>query len=160
MADSLAPTSEFQRRSWTIQRAGWVVLAAWLIASAGGWIGPGPGSRGHAATPDRRISVHYDRVLHLDAPTRLVLLLEREQAGAVELALDGAYAETFRLHELVPGPRAQSVGPRGRHFALEIEGAGLARIELALVPLALGWQTGSLRLDGRPVATLQHLVLP
>jgi len=160
MVDSLVRSSEFQRRSWTIQRVGWVVIAVWLVASAGGWIGPGPGSRGRAGTPDRRISVDYDRVLHLHAPTRLVLLLEREQTGALELALGGAYAETFRVRELVPGPRAQSAGRSVRRFTLEIDRGGPTRVELALEPLAWGWQTGELRVDGRPVATLRHLVLP
>jgi hypothetical protein len=158
--DSLAPSSAFQRRSWTIQRVGWLALSLWLVASAVGWIGPGPGSRGRAGTPDRRISVHYDRVLHLHAPTRLVLLLEREQTGALELALAGAYAEAFRLHELVPGPRAQSAGRRERRFALEIDRTGPTRVELALEPLALGWQAGEILVDGQRVATLRHLVLP
>ena len=160
MVDSLAPAPEFQRRSWAIQRAGWVAIGAWLLASAVGWTGPGPCSRGRAATPDPRISIRYDRVLHLDAPTRLVVRVERERAGALDLALGGAYAETFRVHELVPGPRAESAGGSGRSFTLEIDRAGPAHVELALVPRAWGWHTGELHIDGRPVATLRHLVLP
>ena len=160
MADPVAPTSGFQRRSWAIQRVGWGALAAWLLASAAGWTGPGPASRGRVATPDTGISIHYERVLHLDAPTRLVVLVERGQAGALDLALGGAYADAFRVHELVPAPRTESAGGRERRFTLEIDRAGPARLELALVPLAWGWQTGALSVDGRPVATLRHLVLP
>jgi hypothetical protein len=141
-----------------IQRAGWVAIAAWLLASATGWIGPGP--RGRVTSSDQRTSIHYDRVLHLDAPTRLVVLAERDRAGALDLALGGAYREAFHVRHVVPDARAQSAGPSERRFTLEVDDAGRTRIELELVPLAWGWHTGELRVDGRPVATLRQLVLP
>ena len=160
MADLIAPAPAFQRRSWAIQRVGWAAIAAWLLASAVGWTGPGPASRGRAVTPDQQVSIRYDRVLHLDAPSRVVVQVEGERAGTLQLELGGAYAEAFRVHELVPGPRTESAGVGSRSFTLEIDPTGPARVELALVPLAWGWQTGELRIDGRPVATLRHLVLP
>jgi hypothetical protein len=157
---ALAADLEFQRRGWVIQRAGWVMMAAWLLASAAGATGPGPLSRGRVTTPDGRISIDYDRVLHRDASTRVVVRVEHAEAGALSLGLGGAYREAFRVHELVPSPRTQAAGPRARRFTLELDDAGRTRVELALVPLAWGWQTGELHLDGRPVATLEHLVLP
>jgi hypothetical protein len=148
----------FQRRSWTIQRIGWLVIAAWLMANATGTLGPGPCSKGRVA--DRRWSIEYDRVLHLDAPTRVILLVEREQPGNLELTLAGAYLEAFDVSGLEPAARAESAGSQERRFSLEVHDAGLARIELGLLPRNLGWQTGELRIDDASAVTLRHLVLP
>jgi hypothetical protein len=155
-----ADDRQFQRRSWSMQRAGWVALAAWLLASATGWIAPGPGSRSRVTSADQRTTVQYERVLHLAAPTRIVVLVEREEAGKLDLALGDAYREAFHVRDVVPGPRTQAAGPDERRFTLEIDGAGRTRVEVELLPLAWGWHTGELRVDGRHVATLRHLVLP
>jgi len=157
-ADEATPSA--QRSGWKLQRIGWVALAAWLLASALGATGPGTASRGVVASPDRKVAVYFDRVLHRGAPTRLVVFIERERAGAFELGLAGAYAETFDVPNLVPEPRAEAVNPEQRRFTLEVDAGGLSRVVLTLEPLASGWQTGELRVDGRPVATLRHLVLP
>jgi hypothetical protein len=157
-ADEPAPSA--QRFGWALQRIGWVVLAAWLLASALGATGPGAASRSLATTPDRKLSVYYDRVLHRGAPTRLVVFVERERAGALELALGGAYAEAFGVTDLVPEPRSEGVSPAQRRFTLELDDAGLSRIVLTLSPLTSGWQTGELSVDGRRIAGLRHLVLP
>ena len=39
-AQTTAAELGFQRRSWAVQRVGWLVLAVWLLASATGVIGP------------------------------------------------------------------------------------------------------------------------
>ena len=51
----------FQRRSWIVQRVGWVMLALLILAALGGLFGPGPLSRARAGPHDGPLWVEYQR---------------------------------------------------------------------------------------------------
>ncbi len=51
----LAQDLDFERHTWTVERIGWLAMAAVGLAALAGWLGPGPLS---GRPPGRRMG-HY-----------------------------------------------------------------------------------------------------
>lgn len=149
---------EFQRRSWALQRVGWLALVMWLTAGAAGMTGPGPWSQ--ARVEQRSVSIEYERLLHLGAPTRLVVFLHRDRPGTVELGLGGALLEAFEIVSVVPSPDAESLAPRERRLLLDVSEAGVVRVELQIVARRSGRQVAHLRVDEAALEPIRQFVFP
>jgi hypothetical protein len=148
----------FQRRSWALQRAGWLALVMWLTASGAGVTGPGPWS--HVRADQGSVSIEYDRSLHLDAPTRLVVSLDCDRPGTVEIGLGGDHVESFEVVTAVPRPAAESIGPRERRLSLVVSEPGVVRLELRIVPRRSGRQITRLRLGEATLDPIRQFVFP
>jgi hypothetical protein len=124
-----------------------------------GVTGPGPLSRAHATLASGDVTVHYERVLHVGAPARLRVDVERASAGAFVLGLAGAYPEHFDVRGLAPAARSDGAAGGERRLTFDLAAEGPARIVLTLAPRAPGLHAGEIRVGGS-AATLRHLVLP
>jgi hypothetical protein len=148
----------FQRRSWALQRVGWLALVTWLTTSIAGVTGPGPWSL--VRVEQGSVSVEYERLLHLDAPTRLVVFLRREGPGTVEIGLGEALLEDFELVSVVPRPQAESLAPHERRLSLDLSDAGVVRVELRVVARRSGRQVAQLRVGEATLEPIQQFVFP
>ncbi len=91
----------FQRRSWKVERAGWVLMALIAMASILGLVDKGPLSRtskGNAGS----LQVRYERFLHLDSPTQIRVSLP--VTGPFSLQLPLRYLENTEISQIVPDP--------------------------------------------------------
>jgi hypothetical protein len=158
MKNTIDDDLEFQRRGWSLQRAGWLALVIWLTASAAGVTGPGPWSR--VRVEQRSASIDYERRLHLDAPTRLVVALDCDRPGPVEIGLGGDHLEAFELVSVVPRPEAESIGPEERRLSLVVSEVGVVRVELWIVPRRSGRQITRLGIGGVALDPIRQFVFP
>ena len=99
----------FQRREWRFQRAGLVVLSAFVIAALLGVFGNGMLSRGRAQGSGV-FAVDYERLTRAHRTSRIEVQIPAE-AGAVELALNRGYFDAARIERLDPEPSAIDIGP-------------------------------------------------
>jgi hypothetical protein len=130
----------------------------WLTMSGAGVTGPGPWSRVRA---DRGpVSIEYDRSLHLGATTRLVVTLDCDRPGTVEIGLAGDHVEAFEVATAVPRPAAESIGPRERRLSFAVSEPGVVRLELQVVPRRSGRQVTHLRVDTAALDPIRQFVFP
>ncbi len=100
---------EFQRREWKVQRVGWGLLTAFVVAAAAGLFGGGPLS--HARVGDRSsLEVEYERFTRVGAQTRLVVHGTPAAGRPVELVFDRDYFEGLRIDRITPEPQTIVVG--------------------------------------------------
>lgn len=96
----------FQRRTWLVERVGWVVIALIVIGALLGFFGGGGlVASAESATEDGSLSVSYERFCRVSSPTRL-RIVARPPAGASALRLWFAreYLEAIDISSVVPEP--------------------------------------------------------
>ncbi|HXH06764.1 MAG TPA: hypothetical protein VNI83_09250 [Vicinamibacterales bacterium] len=108
----------FQRRVWTIQRIGWVVLALLVVAGAFGLFGGGPISRASTGDPAGRLAVEYERFCRREATTTLTVRLREPRApeGAASVVFAPAYLDAIAIEQVVPPPEGSEIRPDGVVF--------------------------------------------
>jgi hypothetical protein len=153
----------FQRRSWTVQRVGWVIMALIVAATLAGLFGPGPLSRAAAGALGDPVRVEYQRFLRFQAPTSFSVELTptaaREGEFRVWLARD--YAEAVRVQEVVPPPERVEAGADRLIYVFPAAPAGgPAGVTFHLQPERVGQLNGRLGLPDGPTLTFIQFVYP
>jgi hypothetical protein len=94
-----------QRRSWRIQRLGWVLMAAFVLAATAGLLGSGPLSHRRVTVPGVMV-VDYDRFARLQTDETLTVRLEPAATAAetVRLSLDRGFLDSARVQSVLPPP--------------------------------------------------------
>ena len=102
----------FQRRSWAVQRFGWVLLAMVILAALLGLFGPGPLSQAMAGQQDSPLRIEYHRFWRLKSPMSLRLHLGPEAAasGQARVWLSRSYVEAMRVQHVTPQPQRVEAG--------------------------------------------------
>jgi hypothetical protein len=103
----------FQRRSWAVQRFGWVMLALLILAACLGFFGPGPLSRAMAGRQDGPLRVEYHRFWRLQSPMSLRLHVGPQAArgGQARVWLSRSYLEAMSIQHVTPQPQQVEAGP-------------------------------------------------
>jgi hypothetical protein len=131
LSDDLA----FTRRSWVVERIGWAVLGALLIAGFFGLLGPGLLSGVKEAGP---LTVEYDRFERRENENELRVRLA---PGARSLWVENSYLDGVRLEKVQPEPSRVASEAGWTVFTFEGEEDVEARLEIS--PRSIG------RLEGR-----------
>jgi hypothetical protein len=115
---------EFQRRSWVLQRVGWVVMGLVVLAALLGLFG-GTGSLGgaKAGSEDAVMSVSYERFLRFMKPTTLQIRLSPEAGteGEVTVWLDREYLEGMQVQQVTPQPDSAEAGPDRLTYVFKVD---------------------------------------
>jgi hypothetical protein len=104
---------EFQRRSWAIQRVGWAVMAALLVAGMLGILGgAGPFVDATAGGQEYGITVDYQQYIRKRAPTnlRLHILPGAVDSTEVNISIDRVFLERFEIVYINPEPSQIAAG--------------------------------------------------
>lgn len=91
----------FQRRTWKLERAGWVFMAVIVLASILGLIDKGPLS-GTRKGDARTLEVEYDRFIHLDTRAQLHVRLPVEGPFSIQWPFE--YLEKAEISRTTPEP--------------------------------------------------------
>ena len=107
----------FERRSWKVERAAWVIAAFILVAALLGFLGPGPLGKATAASADKSLSLDYFRVERYRAPVELRFHVNGALAedGELQVWLGRDFVEALEIKHIDPKP--ESVHISGERFA-------------------------------------------
>ena len=143
---------DFQRRSWRLQRAGWIVLVLVLLAGMLGLFGSGPLAHATVGAPGAPLRLEYDRFCRNEAPSTLTALLRpsTSRPGEAILHLDRGFTDHFQIERVQPTPDRTEAGPDHSVYAFRVTGPGEpVRVTFRLRPEQIGPLTG---LRGRMAA--------
>ena len=95
----------FERRSFTVQRAGWIFMAAFVVAAAAGLFGSGPLARAHTAVPGA-FTVEYDRLTRYQSDQTLHIHLDPAVTRGREarLWINRGFLDSSKINTVVPAP--------------------------------------------------------
>ncbi len=116
----------FQRRSWTVQRIGWVAMALVLLAALAGLTGSGPLSQATAGAAGDPLRVAYPRFARHRAPTTLEVHLApgAGQGGTVRVWVNAAYLRGATVEAVYPEPERVEAGPGRVTYVFALEQPG------------------------------------
>jgi hypothetical protein len=97
---------KFQRRSWRVQRIGWIIMAIILAAAFLGLFGTGPLSDTTVSDPSGNLRLEYERFIRFNSPTVLRIAVRPEAApdGNLQLWFSRDYLEGVRIEQITPRP--------------------------------------------------------
>jgi hypothetical protein len=138
---------EAQKRGWTLDRIGWVVMLGIVGAALLGGFGNGP--LGLASARGQELEVRYNRFGRLGAD--LVLEVRIDQAAASEgkfgLWVSSAYLQGVRIDQISPAPDAEEPFDEGILYTF-VAGEGDLRAEFDLTGDRVGVLEGSVGSSG------------
>jgi hypothetical protein len=153
----------YLRRSWRVQRAGWLGMGVVLVLALAGLFGSGPLSRHEVSIPGL-LHVEYQRFARYEAPQALTVRVDpaATQAGEVRLWVDRGYLEATRIETITPEPtRVEAAADRLVYvFAMNRPGEP-ATIAFALQAARFGPVAGRVGVEGaEATVTFRQLVYP
>jgi hypothetical protein len=159
----LAQDLEFERRSWTIERIGWVVMAIVGLAALAGLLGPGPFSNTIAGEPDRPLWLEYSRFGRFSAPLTLRVHLG-PSAGQHRLAriwLRRAYLEGIQVERVTPHAAEVEAGPEQLTYVFPVRDPSREMaVTFSLKAQQIGRQHGCVGLGDGPPLCFRQFIYP
>lgn len=151
-----------QRREWRIERVGWALMAALLLAGLLGLLGDGPLSRARAG--DAALTVDYDRLQRAAAPYEYRFEADPSLAreGQLRLRFDDALLEDVELKSIIPEPESVTAGPGYTEFTFAMDAAAgpPARIAILYQHTTFGHVEGRIRAAGAAPLVVDKFVFP
>ena len=153
----------FQRRSWRVQRAGWIVMLLIAVAALSGIFGGGPLSSAETASTDG-FRVRYERFIRLRAPQTLHIEAPAAAARAdstLSIWLDRKWLESNGLEAIVPEPESSLLEADRIVYAFRVVPAsGPILIRLDLEALSTGSVSGRAGIPGGSSASFTQFAFP
>lgn len=150
------PNRAIQRRTWIVERTGWVLLAAFLLWGLAGGTGTGMLASRHLASDT--VSLSYDRFGRRGAATEMVLAWKKTPNDQIVVSLDSAFIDVMRVDFSSRGITPMRSGNR---VVLRIPTAGAeGSLKFDAHPLRDGSHKSSLQVDGVDVGLILIFVFP
>lgn len=141
-------------KSYPIQRAGWAILALFIIAASLGTCGTGLLSK--TSQQQENASLEYERFGRYKNPFELNFELHQINQHAV-IAIPQSYLKDMEITSILPEPSQQAIED-GRNLYL-FNGTGSMRISFFLEPQKAGKHTTTL-MAGHNRFTISQLIYP
>jgi len=153
----------FARRSWTVQRAGWLAMGIVLVLALAGLLGSGPLSRSEVSVPGL-LRLEYQRFARYQASQTLSAHVAPAGAGAggIRLWIDRRFLDDSRVDTITPPPaRVEAGGDRLVYVFPTRRPGEPVTIVFALQAERIGPRVGRVGLDGNAgVARFRQFVYP
>ena len=96
----------FERRTWQFQRFGRIALALFILLAFLGFTGSGPLSNASSSTPAHELSVSYERIDRINAPSTFELTFAPGLVvdGELQIWLDSDFVTRVQLESISPEP--------------------------------------------------------
>jgi hypothetical protein len=161
----IAQDLDFQRRSWSVQRVGWLVMLALAGFALAGLFGGGPLSSASSGDEKLGFRVRYERFARLSAPQSLYLdvssaLIKPDSTVAVWLSRE--WLETNQVRQITPEPQSTRVTPNSMEYSFRAAGGANALLTLRfdLETRSMGRRRGSAGVTGGPAAEFNQFAYP
>jgi len=144
----------FQRTSWVVERAGWIVLTLLLIAALAGLFGHGWLSKQKIG--NATLGVEFDRFQRISKVTSYIVSVK--SGGEPKLTLGRKFQTAYEVIDVEPHPVRSSAGERGLELQFASAGDNLRAVIWAR-PRSFGRMRFSIASDGAPL-TVRAFVYP
>jgi hypothetical protein len=152
---------EFQRRSWTVQRIGWIGIGLIVLAALAGLFGGGPVSQAHAGSSGDPIEIAYPRFGRLLAPTTLNLQLNQIEGPQARVWIDRALLEDVRVEHVEPEPGSIEAGSDRLIYVFDLaDGHESTSVTFFIEPQTVGWLNGRVGIENGAELTFSPLIYP
>ena len=141
------------KKSWVIQRVGWVLLLAFVAAAALGLFGDGV--LGKQKSTSGNATAEYDRFARYESETKILLKSPNEPIAS--LTLSQTYVEGMRIVRILPEPES-STGT-GDDIMYSFNGDNRL-VTVYVRPEDPGPIRGELAVNGNNPVNISHFVYP
>jgi hypothetical protein len=151
----------FQRRSWRWQRAGRLLVFAFVAVALTGAFGGGGLANVHAVAPDGRVVVEHRRVLRNEADATVVVRFTvANSTDSPVLWASASLLDAFEVEGMTP--RAEREWREGDRLVWKFDGRtqGALEVRLHLRARESGRHAGEIGLVGAEAAPVVLWVLP
>jgi len=142
---------DLHRKGWIVQRIGWVLMFAFLIAAILGLFGEGPLSKKKVQAGN--INVEYERFCRYEHGMEIRLQSAGENISTV--SIPQTYLKSFRVATIVPEP-AKQVATTGS-VQYQFEGTGNNIVSFYLSPIDRKTVEGKFQVNNHPFSIKQTI---
>jgi hypothetical protein len=154
---------DVQRKTWVVQRLGWVSMALIILTALVGMFGSGPLARTEVQDDRQTFRLSYDRFGRYEAEAVLQIALTPEATtnGRVTVEVDQTYWTGHVVEHITPEPLFSRVGIDGFLYTFETHPpATPAVIVFRLRPKYLGSLEGRIRVNGDGLLHFHQFMFP
>ncbi|HSF30655.1 MAG TPA: hypothetical protein VLK82_09330 [Candidatus Tectomicrobia bacterium] len=154
---------DFERRSWIIERIGWVIMAVAGVAALAGLLGTGPISDTTAGELGGPLWLEYSRFGRFRAPLTLRIHLgpNANQHGTVRVWLSRDYLEGVQIEQVSPQPDRVEAGPERLTYVFPVSELSRATaLTFSLKTAKIGRQRGCVGLATAVPVCFSQLIYP
>lgn len=145
----------YHQREWRVERIGWLVMLAFVVAAVAGVFGHGPISE-RTIGDSRTATLEYERFLRYAAGTQLGITVAAGRRGPIAVEVNRSYLSDFEITSIVPEPRSATLlGDRYR-FEFDLEAAP-ARIVFHITPERIGGKHAAVTAAGTQLELSQFV---
>jgi hypothetical protein len=114
----------FQRRSWAVERAGWIGIGVLVCLALTGLFGQGLWSKATASAGDNTLAVEYERFQRITRLARFEFRLAPTESQDTTLRLSRPFQRSYEVTQIQPRPLRSSAGPETSEFVFARPGSG------------------------------------
>lgn len=154
---------EFQRRSWIVQRIGWVIFTLLVLLAFLGLFGDGVLSNARAGQEGAALSLEYPRYGRFANEFRIKAHLNGSTAagGEVAIRLDSSYLEAVQISRITPTPDRELRESDGITYVFMTDGASSPlTIYFDAIPQRVGALSGTFHLQGGEAIGFSQFIYP
>lgn len=161
MSLQINQNERFQQREWRLERIGWGVVGAFVLAGLIGLLGAGPLSWATDRSDGGLVTVGYQRITHHEADDSLTLVLPADavEEGIISVELTGTWISGVDLQSISPQPSEERAVPRGVVFDIAVERPGTTEVVVGFRAQEYGTLEATVSVRGDTMSFTQ-LVLP
>lgn len=158
----IAEDMDFERRDWTVERVGWVVMLLLAVAALLGLLGPGPLTRMTVGERGGPLTVEYYRFERVENPSTLkVNLVPPAEEDELKLWVDRTYAEAITFEQITPEPAEMELSADRLVLTFELGETGKeTAIMLHLRHQEFGSMQGRIGIVDGPEVSFKQFVYP
>jgi hypothetical protein len=114
----------FQRRSWAVERAGWIGIGLLVGLALTGLFGEGLWSKATASAGDNSLAVEYERFQRITRLVRFEFRIASGQSQETTLRLSRPFQQSYEVTDIQPRPLRSSAGPDASEFVFALPSSG------------------------------------
>ncbi len=154
---------DFEHRSWSVQRIGWVILSLIMGAAFLGLLGEGPFSAATAGEDGAPFQVQYGRFVRHRGRVQMEFKLQpgAVQGGEARVWVDREYLSGVELQNVMPQPDSVEAGPDRYVYVFKLSEPGAATgIIFDLMPVQNGIRNVRVGLEDGPELSFTQVIWP
>ena len=161
MSLQISQNERFQQREWRLERIGWGVVGAFVLAGLIGLLGTGPLSWAVTSSDEGLVTVEYQRVTHHEADDSLELMFPAEavEDGIISVEISGSWLAAVDIQGVSPQPSEERAVPNGVVFDIAVERPGATTVLVTFRAQEYGALGAEVAVRG-DTTSFSQLVLP